>query len=379
MSYKFRLYPDKDQEDKLDFALDICRKTYNNLLEELEKQTEIDRGEIQHKIVELKEDYPNMKKVYSKTLQHECYKLFSSLSALSHLKKKGRKVGRLKYKKENNTMTYNQSGFKLIERDKRYDLLKLSKIGRIRIMKHREVKGKIKQVEIKKGIDKWYAIITTDHKREIESGDKVIGIDLGINHFLVDSEENKVEHPHFLEKSKDKLTKIHKELSRKEKGSNNYEKCKKKLQKEYIKLKNRRRDWLHKLSTKYIENCKVIVIEKLEIKKMMMKKYYNAKNIADSCWRIFIGMLKNKAKNSNVQVIEVNPKDTTKKCSGCGNKQDMPLYKRKYKCENCGLELDRDYNSAINILTKGLGQTSVEKSTPTPREQVVSVKQEAIS
>jgi putative transposase len=90
-------------------------------------------------------------------------------------------------------------------------------------------------------------------------------------------------------------------------------------------------------------------------------------------------MLKNKAKNSNVKIIEVNPKNTTKNCSNCGNKQDMPLCKREYKCKNCGLELNRDYNSAINILNKGLGQASVEKHTSTPCEQVVSVNQEAIS
>jgi len=97
-AYKFRIYPSKKQEDKLNFALELCRQTYNMLLEELNNQTKIDRKEIQHKIVELKQIKPELQEVYSKTLQYECYRLFSNLSALRVLKKNKRKVGRLRFK-----------------------------------------------------------------------------------------------------------------------------------------------------------------------------------------------------------------------------------------------------------------------------------------
>ena len=109
------MYPNKPVREKLDFALDICRQTYNNLLEEMNNQVKINRGEIQHKIVTLKETRPELKEVYSKTLQYECYRLFSNLSALRELKKHGKKVGRLRFKGRDwfKTISYNQSGFSL--------------------------------------------------------------------------------------------------------------------------------------------------------------------------------------------------------------------------------------------------------------------------
>jgi len=154
-TYKFRMYPNKQVREKLDFALDICRQTYNNLLEEMNNQVKINRGEIQHKIVTLKETRPELKEVYSKTLQYECYRLFSNLSALRELKKKGHKVGRLRFKGKEwfKTMSYNQSGFSF-EQDKKKGLLHLSKIGNIKVKSHRLVEGSIKQVTLKKSLGK---------------------------------------------------------------------------------------------------------------------------------------------------------------------------------------------------------------------------------
>ena len=86
--YKFSLKPNKQQEVLLQKTLDLCRFTYNKLLEELNSQEKIDRNKVQHKIVELKKEYPELKNVYSKTLQYECYRLFSNLQGLSKSKKK---------------------------------------------------------------------------------------------------------------------------------------------------------------------------------------------------------------------------------------------------------------------------------------------------
>jgi len=234
-------------------------------------------------------------------------------------------------------MHYNQSGFKLIKTNKRYDLLHLSKIGDIKIFVHRKIEGKIKQIIIKKSIDKWYAIIITDAIIKIKCGNKVLGIDLGINHFIVDSENNKIEHPKIYEKHQKKLKKLHQNLSRKKKGSNNRKKAKIRLAKCYEKINNCRNDFLHKISTKYIRKCKIICIENLQIKQMMQQKYYNAKNIMDSSWGRFIQFLTYKAESAGYKIIKVNPKNTSKTCSKCGNIQDIPLYKRIYECSNCGL------------------------------------------
>ena len=376
ITYRFRLYPNKTQKEILLKTFDMCRFTYNKLLEELNNTK--DRNVIQHKIVELKKEYPELKNAYSKTLQYECYRLYSNLRALSQLKKKGYRVGRLRFKGKDffKTIHYNQSGYKLIKKK-----LNLSKIGDITIKQHRKIKGKIKQITIKKMANKWHALIITDEEYRIKSGDKQIGIDLGINNFLVDSEKNTVKNPLFLNQSLKKLKKASKNLSRKKKGSKNRIKAKIRRQKIYEKVSEQKNDFFHKLTTNYINNCSLIGIEKLNIKNMIKKnKYWNKRNMVDSSWRMFITMLKFKAESAGTSIIEVNSKNTSKKCSRCSNIQNMPLNKRMYKCK-CGLHIDRDYNAAINIFTKAQVLGSVEKRPlfSEQREQVFSAKQEAMS
>ena len=376
-AYKFRIYPNKEQTEKLEFALDTCRQAYNILLGELNNQNIIDRNMIQATLPDLKICEPRFKEVYSKTLQYECYRLFSNLSALRVLKQNKKKVGRLRFKGKGwfKTINYNQSGFSLDSENKR---LQLSKIGDIKIKLHREVEGNIKQITIKKSIDKWYTTIITDAIIKTKCGDKVIGIDLGIQNFIVDSENNVIENPLNYSKHLSKLKIAHKNLSKKKKGSKNRNKAKVRLSKIYEKINNSRDDFLHKTSIGLIRKSKIIVVEDLNIKQMMEQKYFNAKNIADSSWGKFIQFLIYKAESAGCEIVKINPKNTSKTCSRCGNIQDMPLWKRTYEC-SCGLVLDRDYNSAINILNKlGSERASVEKSAPVPLEQVGSMKQEAL-
>lgn len=378
LASKFRMYPNREQRERLEFTLDICRQTYNNLLEEMNNQVKINRSAIQHKIVELKEENPDLQMIYSKTLQYECYRLFSNLSALRILKKNKKKVGRLRFKGKGwfKTFNLNQSGFYL-ENNK----LHLSKIGNINIKVHRSVNGNIKQIQIKKEINKWYAIIITDEKKQIIHGNKVLGIDLGINNYLVDSDGNKVENPKILEQNLQKLKYLNKELSRKKRGSNNRIKARINLEKLYLKINNTRDDFLHKLTTRLVKECRIIFMEDLNIKQMSQQKYFNARNIMDASFGKFAQLLTYKAESAGCQIIKVNPRNTTKTCSRCGNIQDMPIWKRTYKCESesCGLDIDRDYNSAINIKNKGKELAYVENNPHTQNEQGLSMKQEAIT
>jgi putative transposase len=378
LANKFRLYPNKEQKAKLEFALDTCRQAYNLMLGELNNQIVIDRAEIQAILPDLKICEPRFREVYSKTLQYECYRLFSNLSALRVLKGNHKKVGRLRFKGKGwfKTINYNQSGFYL-ENNK----LSLSKIGDIKIKVHREVNGNIKQIQIKKEIDRWYAIIITDEKKQIICGEKIIGIDLGINNYLVDSNGRKIENPKILENNLQKLKHLQKDLSRKKKGSFNRKKARIRLQKLHLKISNQRDDFLHKITTKLVKECKIIFMEDLNIKQMSQQKYFNARNMMDASWGKFAQLLDFKAENAGCQIVKVNPRNTSKTCSQCGHIQDMPLYKRNYECAGCGFVIDRDYNSAINILNKLAGQelSCVEKSTSIPLEQVISMKQEALT
>ncbi len=379
ISYRFRMYPNKEQEEKLELSLEMCRQAYNILLGELRKQIVTDKAQIQAILPDLKICEPKFKQVYSKVLQYECYRLFSNLSALAHLKRKGKKVGVLRFKGKGwfKTMTFNQSGFKLREK------LQLSKIGEIKIVKHRQVEGNIKQVVIKKmPSGKWFVIIQTDAVRKMECGTKKIGIDLGIEHFIADSEGNFVEHPHNFDKYAFKLKKAQQDLFRKEKGSKNRIKARLKIAKIHEKVNNSRDDFLHKVSTDYIKKCKILVIEDLNIKGII-RGCYSGKNIVDASWGKFMLMLDYKAESAGCQVIKVNPKNTTQKCSRCNKLVPKKIWNRIHKCPYCHLKIDRDYNSAINILNLASGQGLPEELVemkPLPLSgQVLSKKQEAPS
>jgi len=227
VTYKFRLYPKKRQEERLMETLELCRQTYNYFLAQWNGKESIpSRLELQAQLPKLKEERPELNRVYSKVLQMVLYQLYSNLKALSQLKKNGKKVGRLRFKGKGwyKTFTYNQRGFKIIKTGRRLDLLHLSKIGDIPIRVHREIEGEIKQVIIKRHRSgKWFACICIEKEvRAIRrEPKKAIGIDVGIRYFLTDSEGRQIENPRFYERTIERIRILHRNLSRKKRGSRN--------------------------------------------------------------------------------------------------------------------------------------------------------------
>ncbi len=339
-------------------------------------------------ITDLKRIEPELQKVHSKTLQYENYRLFSNLRALSQLKKNGKKVGRLRFKGKNwfKTFTYNQSGFAILQNHTRYDRLWLSKIGKIPFMMHRNTEGKIKQTTIKHySSGKWYASIiaeTNDEIRQTENINKV-GIDLGTINYVYDSDENHFDNPRHLDKSSKKLRREQRRLSRKIKGSQNRNKQRVSVARTHEKITNQRDDFLHKLSHYYTNNYGYIAVENLNIRGLI-RISYNAKNIMDTSWSRFIQMLCYRAERAGCTVVKVEPRGTTQMCSNCGVEVRKELWNRIHKCK-CGLEIDRDYNSAMNILKRALESLPSERRESTPvetepllsNEQVRLKKQEA--
>jgi putative transposase len=122
-------------------------------------------------------------------------------------------------------------------------------------------------------------------------------------------------------------------------------------------------------------------MEDLDIKQMSQQKYFNAKNMMDASWGKFAQLLDFKAESAGCQIVKIDPRNTSKTCSQCGSIQDMPLWKRTYECAECGFVIDRDYNSAINILNKlsGSERTCVETVSDFSSEEQLSVKQEALT
>jgi len=315
LTYKFRLYPKHEQEERLLETLELCRKTYNYFLAQW-KDNIPSRLELQSQLPKLKMEKPELNKVYSKTLQMVLYQLYSNLKALSQLKKNWKKVGRLRFKGKGwfKTFCYNQSGFKIIKTGKRLDLLRLSKIGDIPIRMHREVEGEIKQVIIKRhNSGKWFAGICVEKEVNIiqREPERAVGIDVGIKHFLTDSDGRQIENPKFYQKTLERIRVLQHRLSRKKKGSRNYEKQRIKLSKLYERLTNQRADFLHKLSRFYVGNYDVICVEDLNIKGMV-RNHSLAQKILDASWSKFLQLLEYKAERAGARVVKVNPRGTSK-------------------------------------------------------------------
>jgi len=335
-SFKFRIYPSKTIQVKLQEQLELCRWLYNRLLEELNRAKDegrkITHHDTQALIVKLKQEKTELNNVYSKVLQMVNYQLWSNIKALAKLKRNGKKVGKLRFKGKGwfKTINYNQSGFKLEGKK-----LVLSNIGQIPIKLHREIDDTIKGVIIKReGSGKWYTIFQIeDAPTPLPKANGNIGIDVGIKHFLTDSEGRQIENPRFYERSLERTRIEHRKLSRKQKGSRNREKQRIKLAKAYEKLVNQRNDFLHKLSRFYVNNYDLIAVEDLNIKGMV-RNHNLAGKILDASWGKFLQMLAYKAENAGKLVLKVNPRGTSK--------------------ENKYGELDRDYNASLNILERGL-------------------------
>ena len=337
ITHKFRLYPSEEQEGKLLFILEQCRWLYNKLLSVIKSKRTPPKREMQSLLPKLKRERPELKEVNAKTLQMVVFMLYNNLKALAELKKKGRKVGKLRYKKYGKFKSFilNQSGFKLIKIGNRFDRLYISKVGKVPIRVHRSVEGKIKQVIIKRyGSGEWFALLCAEETENPKKGvEKAIGIDLGIRSFLTDSDGREVENPRFYERELERLRVEHRKLSRKKRRSKNWLKQLKRLCKIYEKIERKRDDFLHKLSRFYVDNYDLIVVEALKVENMR-RNHNLSSEISDASWSKFLRFLSYKAARAGKTVVRVSPRGTSE-----GLSWDDPL---------------RDYISARRILERGL-------------------------
>jgi len=387
VSYKYRAYPDAITEGRLNTALDTCRWLYNQLLEECNAAQENGitptmRG-TQARIVPLKDENPALSGVYSKVLQMVNSTLWSNIRALSQTKKKGRKIGKLRFKSASRyrTLNYNQSGFKI---DGEQSAITFSKIGTIPFTMHRPYVGTVKGVQITRSGDNWYVIIQAEQKiSEPTREGRSVGIDVGLDSFAVDSDGTVIENPRFFEQSRDRIKKLQQRVARKKRFSKNWEKAKGKLEKAYDHITNQKKDFLHKLSRWYVDAYATICVEDLNIKylKENGKSTGLRRSIHDASWGRFLSFLSYKAESAGTEFIRVDPRDTTQMCSNCGSIVKKTLSDRVHECPYCGFIADRDYNAAVNIHRVGMEQPFEPVETIPLHHisvmQVLSMKQEA--
>lgn len=365
-TFKFRLYPTKRQKRILDFSFDESKFVYNSLLCVRKEKWEdhkknFNKYDCNKLITVWKETRPQLYNIHSQVLQQISDRLDKAFKAFFRRVKTGEKAGYPRFKKDSFVSLCYPNNGKVQAFKYENNKLKLSKIGSIKIKVSRYFPKEIKNCIIKKSkTGKYYACFVCEvGKNILPKTDKLTAFDLGVQHFMHTAENEVVSNAMYLEQSIEKLKRIQRQFSKTKSP-----KHKRKLQLIFERIKNQRENFLHQESTRIIKGNDVIVHEDLNIKNMLegsVNKNLN-RNIGDVSWASLIQKLTYKAENAGRIIISVDPANTSRKCSNCGfmhadNRKDQ----EHFKCLQCGLELNADYNAALNI--KALGMQSLALQT----------------
>ena len=359
---KFRIYPNREQQNLINQTLGCCRLVYNKGLamrnEAYGNGSKIGYSQTSAMLTELKkcDDFAFLKVVDSIALQQSLRDLDRGF--VNFFKKRAaHPTFKSKHNRHQSYRTINQGdNIRIVGR-----YLKLPKLGLVKIRQSMEV-GKINNVTIEHTpTGKYFAVLNVEFElqpRQNKGGR--IGIDVGIKEFYSDSNGNSVPNPKYLEKSMRKLICEQRKLSRKQKGSHNRNKQRVKVALVHERITNQRNDFLQQQSTMLIRENQTICIEELKVKNMM-RNHKLAQHIGSASWSKFFDMLAYKSVwygNDIVKVPTMYP--SSQICSCCGYKN--PLVKnlavRVWECPDCHAVHNRDTNASINILNKGLQMQS---------------------
>ena len=360
-AFKFRFYPTKEQRSDLARTFGCARKVYNDGLEIRQRTYTEHRQNVSYddlsfllSLTKTKEEFSYLNEVSSVPLQQSLRNLDRAyLNFFRH--KKG--YPKFKSKHDNQSIRYTSTGFRY-DRERSLTLAKMSAPLKIRWDRTipKAAAERVTSVTVSKDTSERYFVsfTTTDVVAPKPIIDSKVGLDLGLHDFVTLSTGEKIAHPRFYRKAEARIITLQKRLSRKQKGSNNRKKARLKLAKAHAKVKDMRKDFLHKLSTKLINENQVICMEDLSVRNMS-RNYRLAKSIMDSGWGEFRRQLEYKAMwygRSLVTVGRFFP--SSKTCSHCGTvKPQLSLSERRWACLDCGTEHDRDVNAALNVLAEG--------------------------
>lgn len=360
-AYKYRIYPNKQQEEQIQKTFGCCRFVYNQTLA-YRKELYVTKKESMNKITcnnyvnqILKKEYVWLKEVDKFALTNSVYNMDS---AYQKFFKEKTGYPKFRSKRDNKKSYTTNSTNSNIEVSFDNNKIKLPKLKWVKAVIHKELVGRVKSATISQiPSGKYYVSVLAETEYiPLESTGCVVGIDLGIKDLLITSDGDKFDNIRTTKKYEDKLAKEQRKLSHKQKGSENWNKQRIKVARIHEKIHNTRIDNLHKISHKLISENQVIVSEDLAVSNMV-KNHNLAKAIVDCGWYELTRQLQYKSDWNNRQYIKIGRfVPSSQLCSDCGyqNPDTKNLSVREWTCHICGTVHDRDVNAAKNILNEGL-------------------------
>ena len=367
---KVRIYPTKEQADFLNQQFGAVRKVWNKGIAILQN-----RYKRHGESLRARSDLKSLLPIAKKSRKYSWLKAYDSTSLQQSLINLGKAYARFFQKKSGYPKFKNihqrQSSFHSSGSiDSGEDWIRIGKLStRIKAKIHRKVKSRISSITIsRETTGKYYASlcfadeIQSDNSliNNVQSS-KVLGLDVGISHLLIDSNGNKIENPRFLKNSMTNLRRKQKKLSRKQKGSASRKRARILVAKCHERLFNTRNDFQHKVSKAIVDENQAIIVETLKIKNMIKNRKL-AKHIGDAAWGKLIEKVSYKAIQAGKQFKKIDQwYASSKTCHVCNYKiKEMKLNIRKWNCPNCDSYHDRDINAAINIKLQGLMMLKAE-------------------
>ena len=358
-AYRFRLYPNREQETVFHKTFGCCRFIYNQMLADKKEMYE-KTGKMERLTpARYKQQFPWLQEVDSLALANvqlhleAAYRKYFTEEKIAYPKFKSKHRSRKSY-----TTNVVNGNIRL-----KKGRIRLPKVGKVKIRCHREIPEghTLKSVTVcMENSGKYYASLLYEYEAgENQAAEKdgdvkeILGIDFAMQGLAVFSDGSKAEYPMYYRKAEKELAKEQRKLSHCEKGSRNYAKQKRRLAKRYEKVKNQRKDYLHKLSRKIADRYDVVAVEDINMKAMSQCLKFG-KSVMDDGYGMFRNMLTYKLEERGKELVKVDRFfPSSKMCSRCGTiKKELELNERVYRCE-CGNSMDRDVNAAVNIREEG--------------------------